>query len=171
MLLDIILLSLALVMCLVGVIGAVAPGLPGPPVSFVGLLLLVLCPGLSPTFSVLSFLLVSLLLAIVVTVLDFVAPVWFTKHSGGSKAGVRGATIGMIVGLVISFFGLFLAVILGPFIGAYVGEKMAGTPSDSAFKVACYSFLSFILTTGIKLIYGFAALGIVVYEGAGILFS
>lgn len=170
MLLDIILLSLALVLCLVGVVGAVAPGVPGPPVSFVGLLLLVFCPGLSTAFPALSFVLVSLLLAIVVTVLDFVAPVWFTKRSGGCKAGVRGATIGMVLGLVASCFGFFLAVIIGPFIGAYVGEKYSGTPSDSAFKVACYSFLSFILTTGLKLIYGFAAMCVVVYEGVRILF-
>lgn len=169
--LDVILVIIALVLCFVGVVGAVAPALPGPPVSFVGLLLLAFCPSLNMPFAVVPFVLVALLVMIVVTLLDFYAPVWFTKRMGGSKAGTKGATIGMVLGVVASFFGFFLGVLIGPFLGAYLGELSAGVSSDRAFKVACYSFLSFIVTTGAKLLYGLAALAFVLYEAFGMLFS
>ena len=171
MLLDIILLSLAIILCIVGVVGAIVPGVPGPPISFVGFLLFVFCPGLDASFPATTSVLVTLLLAIVVTVLDFVAPVWFTKLTGGSKAGVWGATIGMIAGLVVSCLGFFIAILIGPFIGAYLGEKYAGASSDNAFRVACYSFLSFILTTGVKLLYSFAVMAVVVYKGVSMFFA
>lgn len=171
MLLDVILLFLALVMCLIGLIGAIVPGIPGPPISFVGIVLLVLCPGLDPSFPIATYVIVSLFIAAAVTLLDFVAPVWLTKRSGGSKSGVRGATIGMIAGFVASCFGFFIGILLGPFLGAYIGEVNAGTPRDKALRIACFSFLSFLLTTGLKMVYSFAVLAIVLYEGFALLFS
>lgn len=168
--LDVILILLALVLCLVGIVGAIVPALPGPPVSWVGLLLMAFCPSLEMSFPLVPFVVVALLVMVAVTILDFVAPVWVTKRMGGSKAGTNGATVGMILGVVASCFGFFLGVLIGPFLGAYLGELSAGVPSEKAFKVACYSFLSFILTTGLKMLYGFAALAFVVYEGVGMLF-
>ncbi len=168
--LDIVLLLLALLLCLIGVAGAIIPALPGPPVSWAGLLLLVFCPSLDMPFPTVPFVIVSLLLMVAVTVIDFVAPVWMTKRMGGSKAGTNGATIGMVLGVVASCMGFFLGILIGPFLGAYIGELMAGVPSGKAFKVACYSFLSFILTTGLKMLYGFAALAFVVYQGVAMLF-
>lgn len=168
--LDIVLLLLALLLCLIGVAGAIIPALPGPPVSWAGLLLLAFCPSLDMPFPTVPFVIVSLLLMVAVTVIDFVAPVWMTKRMGGSKAGTNGATIGMVLGVVASCMGFFLGILIGPFLGAYIGELTAGVPSGKAFKVACYSFLSFILTTGLKMLYGFAALAFVVYQGVAMLF-
>ena len=33
-------------------------------------------------------------MAVVVTILDYVVPIWGTKRFGGSKYGMRGATVG-----------------------------------------------------------------------------
>jgi uncharacterized protein YqgC (DUF456 family) len=165
MVFDIILLVVALLLCIVGIIGAIVPSMPGPPISFIGHALLLLCPGIETTFFVVLSVVISLLLAVVVTILDYLAPVWFTKVSGGSKTGVWGATIGMVLGLIAALFGFVVAIIIGPFIGAFIGEKISGTSWGRSFVIASCSLISFVLTTGLKLVYGLAVLAVVMYEG------
>lgn len=142
---EYIILFIALICAIVGVIGAVLPALPGPPLSFVGVLILFLC---SSEVSIVTLVVLGLAAALI-TLLDYVAPIWLTKRVGGSKYSMWGAGIGMFVGLFFSLPG----IILGPFIGALIGEYMAGTPKDKALKVAFMSFVSFMLTTGIKFVY------------------
>ncbi len=142
---EYIILFIALICAIVGVIGAVLPALPGPPLSFVGVLILFLC---SSEVSIVTLVVLGLAAALI-TLLDYVAPIWLTKRVGGSKYSMWGAGIGMLVGLFFSLPG----IILGPFIGALIGEYMAGTPKDKALKVAFMSFVSFMLTTGIKFVY------------------
>ncbi len=149
---------LALLFALVGIIGAVAPVLPGPPLSFVSLLLLYFCNG--HEISTMS-LVVAGIFAVVITLLDYIAPVWMTKKSGGSKYGTWGATIGLVFGLFLGLPG----IIIGPFLGAYIGEILAETPSQKAFKVACMSFVAFMLTSGIKFAYSVYILFVVFVEG------
>lgn len=152
---DILLVILALLFAVIGVIGAVLPGLPGTPISFVALLLLFFCNGneISTTTIIING-----ILATIITLLDYVAPVWFAKRSGGTKYGTWGTTIGLIVGLFLGLPG----ILLGPFLGAYIGELIAKTPSDKALKVATMSFVAFMLTTGIKAVYGIYILVITV---------
>lgn len=160
---DYIYIFLSLLFAVTGVAGAIVPVLPGPPISYVGLLLLLLCDGCGinmPTVVIAG------VLAVVVTLFDYVAPVWFTKRSGGSKAGVWGATLGLLVGFFFSVPG----IILGPFIGAFLGELYAKTPADKALGVSFVSFIAFIVTTGFKLIYAIALLVIIVKECVGIIF-
>ncbi len=161
---DTLLLILALLLALIGAIGAVLPGLPGTPVSFIALLLLIFCDGNDITTTAL---IINGILTVVITALDYVAPVWLTKKSGGSKYGTWGTTIGLVIGM---FFGL-PGILLGPFLGAYIGELIAKTPSDKAFKVATMSFVAFMLTTGIKAAYGIYVLVITFSNGWDILFK
>ena len=163
MFMNILLLILALLFAIVGIIGAVAPVLPGPPLSFVALLMLMFCDGndLSNTTII-----VAGVVAVVVTILDYVAPVWLTKKTGGSKYGTWGATIGLVVGI----FGGLIGVLIGPFLGAYIGELIAKTPSSKALKVASMSFVAFMLTSGLKFAYGVYILVLVVSNGWEILF-
>ena len=160
---DIILVILALILAIVGIIGAVAPVIPGPPISFVALLLLKLCDGntVSPTSMI-----VTGVIAVAITVLDYVAPVWLTKRSGGSKYGTWGATIGLLMGMFAGLPG----VLLGPFLGAYIGELAARKSSDKAFKIACMSFVAFMLTSGLKFIYGVSILVMTISKGWDIIF-
>lgn len=151
------LIIIAVVLAIVGFLGAIIPGIPGTPLSFIALLLLFFIPEMKYTT---VFILVMGFLCAVITVLDYVIPIYGTKKLGGTKMGVRGSTIGLIVsilvlpllGVVIGPFGIG-GIILGPFVGAYIGEIMAGN-SENAFRSAIGSFLGFLAGTFIKIIYG-----------------
>lgn len=142
---EYLIIIIALLCALIGVIGSVVPALPGPPISFVGILLLYFCGEEVST----TTLVVTGIIAAVITVLDYIAPIWLTKKVGGSKLSMWGAGIGMFVGLFLGPLG----IILGPFIGALIGELIAGNSDGKALTVAFMSFISFMLTTGIKLVY------------------
>lgn len=144
---EYLLVVLALVFALAGMAGAVLPVIPGTPISFVALLMLLFCDGNEIGT---AQLIIAGVAAAVVMVLDYVAPIWFTKKFGGSKYGMWGATAGLVLGF---FFGP-VGVIAGPFLGAYVGELLTDTEPSKAFRVACMTFVAFMLTTGLKLIYG-----------------
>ena len=160
---EIFLVIIALILAFAGIIGAVAPILPGPPLSFVALLILDFCDGNDVSTTTL---IVTGVLAAVITVLDYIAPVWLTKKNGGSRYGTWGATIGLIIGLFAGLPG----ILLGPFLGAYIGEIIAKTPSSKAFNVACMSFIAFMLTSGIKFIYSIYILVMIITKGWGIIF-
>jgi len=136
---------LGIVFILAGIAGCILPVIPGPPLSWAGLLLLHWTRFAQ--FSA-TFLLVMACLAIAVTVLDYIIPVWGTKKFGGSKAGMWGATIGIFAGI---FFFPPVGIIVGPFIGAVLGEIIAGKESGPALKAGLGSFIGFLLSTGLKL--------------------
>lgn len=138
--------SLALIFAIVGLLGAVLPAIPGPPVSYAAALLLLLCDEASLPA---TFFVVSGVAMLVITVVDYLLPVWFTQLSGGSRESVRGALVGMLIGL----FFLPLGIVVGPFIGAFLGEYIACSRSGKAFKVASLSLVAFIVTTVLKLVY------------------
>ena len=160
---DILLVILALVFALIGFIGAVLPGLPGTPISFVAMIMLIYCNGNDIST---SHIIICGILAIAITVLDYIAPVWFAKKSGGTKYGTWGTTIGLVVGMFLGIPG----ILLGPFLGAYIGELIAKTPSNQALKVAAMAFVAFMLTTGIKVVYGVYMLVVTIKHGWNILF-
>jgi uncharacterized protein YqgC (DUF456 family) len=141
---DYILLILGIIFMIIGIIGCLVPILPGPPFSFLGLIFLHLTRFAHFT----TPLLITLgAVAVVVTVLDYVFPLWWTKKFGGSKYGTRGATIGLIIG----FFLGPLGIILGPVIGAFVGEMIFKDDIDYAFKAGFGSLLGFVTGIGLKL--------------------
>ena len=148
-----VLIVIALLLALVGILGSVIPGLPGPPVSWVALLLL----GFTTVadYSVLQ-LVVAAVIAIIITVLDYVVPAISTKKNGGSKAGVWGCNIGLVISIIGLPFGPqgLLGVIAWPFVGALVGELLSGKASKQAFRAAWGAFLGFLTGTGLKLVYG-----------------
>ena len=160
---DILLVILALALAIIGIIGAVAPVLPGPPLGFLALLLLKFCSG--NDISTTSVILVGIIAGLI-TIVDYIAPVWLTNTTGGSKQGTLGATIGLIIGMFAGLPG----ILLGPFLGAYIGEIAAKTPSEKAFKVASMSFVAFMLTSGLKFAYGAYILVKVISYGWEILF-
>jgi uncharacterized protein YqgC (DUF456 family) len=146
---DYFLLIAGSLMMLVGILGCLLPVLPGPPLSWVGLLLLNISRFGNFSF---QFLVIMAVVAVVVTVLDYVVPVWGTKRFGGSRAGIWGATLGLIGGI---FFMPPAGIILGPFLGALIGELIIGTDSRASVRSAFGSFVGFLLGTGLKLIASF----------------
>ncbi len=153
---DYFLLSIAIIILLLGLIGCLLPVLPGPPLSFVAILILHFTKFADFSGRELFF---FGTLALVVQILDYVVPVWGTKKFGGSKYGTWGAILGLIagifvlpaLGLVLGPFGL-LGILGGPFVGALIGEKMAGKDSDSAMRAAFGSFIGFLAGTFMKLV-------------------
>ena len=143
---------LAILFGIVGVIGSVAPALPGPPLSWVGLLILYIwgagTNGAGESLST-TLLLAWLGIVIVVSIVDYIVPAWFTKVTGGSKYGGWGAIIGLFVGLIYPPIGMIMGSILGAFLAELIfAQKDAATSVKSAFG----AFLGFMFGTGIKLI-------------------
>jgi hypothetical protein len=141
---DYILLILGIIFMIIGIIGCLVPVLPGPPLSFLGLISL----HLSRFGHFTTPILITLgVITIVVTIMDYIVPVWGTKKFGGSKYGTKGATIGLIIG----FFLGPLGIILGPLIGAFVGEMIFKDDLSYAFKAGFGSLLGFLTGIGLKL--------------------
>ena len=111
---DIILIIIASLLMVLGIIGSFLPILPGPFSSWVGLLLLYFTETI-PTN--LTLIIITFIIVIVITVLDYVIPSIGTKHFGGTKAGVIGTSIGLVVGLLAPIPG---GIIIGPFLGAFI---------------------------------------------------
>lgn len=133
---------------LVGFIGSILPVIPGPPISWVGLLLLKWTDFVNDHGAAYeNALWILLFFVILVTILDYVVPIMGTKKYGGSKRGVWGAAIGVVVGL---FFGP-LGIIIGPFLGAYIGEITTGKKKREALRAAWGAFVGFLLGVGMKL--------------------
>ena len=141
---DYILLIFGILLLIMGIIGCLVPILPGPPFSFIGLILLHLTRFGHFTNSTLITLGI---IAIVVTIMDYIVPIWGTKKLGGSKYGTRGATVGLIIGF---FFGP-LGIIIGPFLGAFIGEMIFKDDVNYAFKAGFGSLLGFLMGIGLKL--------------------
>ena len=137
---------IAVILGIVGLVGCVLPVIPGPPLSWLGLLLVFLT---GPEGMTTTFLIVWLVITVVVTVLDYVAPAWITTKTGGSKAAGRGSFVGLILGLL--FFPPW-GMIAGSFLGALVSEIVFnGRDVAGSLKPAFGSFLGFLLSTGLKL--------------------
>lgn len=161
---ETLLIILALVCGIIGIAGAVLPAMPGAPLSFIGLLLLLPCEGVDISNTTLWM--AGIFLA-VVSILDYIAPVWLTNLSGGSKQASRGAMAGLIAGL---FFFPPWGLVLGPFVGAFIGELMESASKGKALRVALMSFVGFVLTTGMKIIYGGILLFVIVKEVIQLIF-
>ncbi|MFO7722096.1 MAG: DUF456 domain-containing protein [Bacteroidales bacterium] len=132
---------------ILGVLGCVLPIIPGPPVAFVSLLLLQITEKDQRPFSV-QTLVIWGIVVIIVTVLDYIVPVWGTKKFGGTRYGTWGSTIGLIIGLFFAPWGL----ILGPFGGAVVGELLGGQSSSHALRAGFGSFIGFLTGVLLKLV-------------------
>ncbi|MFZ2338810.1 MAG: DUF456 domain-containing protein [Bacteroidales bacterium] len=135
---------MAVILVIVGIIGCLAPVLPGPPLSYAGLIVLHFT-----RFAEFSnnLLIVLAIVVIVVTIFDYIVPVWGTKKFGGTKYGTRGATVGLVIGLFLGPFG----IVIGPFIGAVVGELIFKDDMKYAIKAGFGSLLGFLTGVGLKL--------------------
>jgi hypothetical protein len=169
---EIILIVLAFLFLLAGLVGSIVPAIPGPPLSFIGLLLLQWSGRAD--FSIV-FLVVWAVITVAITVIDNILPAWMTKKFGGSRLAVIGSVLGLIAGMI--FFAP-IGILLGPFLGALTGEMINNAIQNKhnqdnnignakALKAALGAFLAFILGTGAKLIIG----AMMIYYAVRALFS
>ena len=144
MVFDILLAVLGFCFIVGGLLGCIIPAMPGPPLSYVALLLLQATRFADFTV---QFLLITAMVTIVITVVDYILPVWGTKKWGGSRAG----TIGAILGLLLGLFFTPVGIIAGPFAGAVAGELIAGRDTNDALRSGFGSFVGFLFGTVMKL--------------------
>ncbi|MCU4187642.1 DUF456 domain-containing protein [Flavobacterium sp. HXWNR29] len=149
------LLILGFILMLVGIIGSILPALPGPPISWVGILMLYLCESISINYWILA---VTLLIAFIIGILDYIIPAKGTKYFGGSKYGIWGTNIGLVVGI---FAPIPFGFLIGPFVGALVGELIYNSQEKGrAFKAATGSFIGFLAGTFMKVLVSLLFLGL-----------
>ena len=149
---ETLIIVLAILAGVLGIAGSILPGLPGTPISWVGMLLLyVWGSGVNAAGNPMSLqtLIIWGVVVLIVSVVDYVVPMYFTKLTGGSKYAERGALIGLVAGIILTQIGM----IAGSFLGEFIAEVQWGKKSSSeALLAALGSFLGFILGTGIKTI-------------------
>ncbi|WP_323787090.1 DUF456 domain-containing protein [Psychroserpens sp.] len=155
---DIFLTILAAFFMILGIIGSFLPILPGPLTSWIGLLILHLTDVIPMNW---TFLIITLIVAIIIWILDYIIPAMGTKRFGGSKAGMIGTSIGLIIGLLSPIPG---GIIIGPFVGALVGELLNKSEFDKALKAAFGSFLGFLASTFVKFIVALIFLGLFIVK-------
>jgi uncharacterized protein YqgC (DUF456 family) len=111
-----------------GVVGCVLPALPGPPLNWLGFLLLRLALHEPPSWTLVGVLGV---VAGVATALDYVVPARGAKKAGATRLGVWGSVLGMIIGMI--WFPPF-GMIVGAFVGAVAGELILSRATGESFK-------------------------------------
>ena len=149
---DIVLISLGAICIFAGIIGSFVPIIPGPPLSWIGLLLLQYTSNVY--FSPL-FIGATGVIALLATLLDYYFPVLGTKKYGGSKGGIWGAIMGLLFAIFFPIFGP-LGFLIWPFLGAFVGELSQQKNQKNALRAAWGSFIGFLAGTLIKLIISMA---------------
>lgn len=152
---DALLLILGLICMIGGILGSFLPVLPGPGLSWLGLLLLYLTEAVKMNYWILG---ISLLITIIISILDYVIPAQGTKRFGGSSYGVWGTNIGLVVGI---FAPIPFGFIIGPFVGAWVGELIYNSRDQKrAWKAATGSFIGFLASSFMKFVVCVAFLGL-----------
>jgi len=143
---DVVLIIIGIILILIGIIGCIIPGIPGPPIAYVGILVQVF--KTENPFTT-KFLIIWAVITVAVSILDYVVPAIGTKKFGGSKRGIWGSIIGLFVGI---FFFPPIGLIIGPFLGAFLGELTGGKETQSALKAGFGSFIGFITGVALKLV-------------------
>lgn len=161
---DILIVIIAIALGFIGLLGCIVPVIPGPPLSYLGLLILYLWHNPAQEAGVAvaggitgKFMLIWLGITVAVTILDYIVPVFFTKVTGGSKEAVRWSIAGTIIGML--FFPPF-GIITGAFLGAFLGEIIVHNKNLGASLLSGIgSLIGFVFGIGIK----FAACGTMMY--------
>ncbi|QBN18985.1 DUF456 domain-containing protein [Flavobacterium nackdongense] len=165
---DLVLLIIGFVLMILGIFGSFMPVLPGPSLSWLGLVLLYFTTAIEVNYWILG---ISLVITVLISVLDYVIPAKGTKKFGGSSYGIWGTNIGLVVGI---FAPIPFGFIIGPFLGAFIGELMYDYKDHGrALKAATGSFIGFLASSFMKFVVCMVFLGLyiwIVWEHKAILF-
>jgi uncharacterized protein YqgC (DUF456 family) len=144
---DLLLLTIGFVFMIIGVFGSFLPVLPGPSISWLGLLLLYYTNTVQANYWILG---ITLLFTVIISILDYIIPAQGTKKFGGSSYGIWGTNIGLILGI---FAPIPFGFIIGPFVGAFIGELIYDYKDhERALKAATGSFIGFLASSFMKFV-------------------
>ena len=146
------LLIVAAILMVIGIIGSVVPVIPGPALSFAGLVLLFVEKG-SDDISLFSLILFAIMMALLI-VIDYVAPILGAKFAGASKDAIIWAICGALLGIII--FPL-LGIFIGAIVGAIIGEMQSGKKFGEAAKAGVGVVVGGAMTIILQLAYSVVA--------------
>ena len=147
-----IVLFIGAVLVIFGIIGSVFPGIPGPVLSYAGIVLLFVVKG-SEIISVWHLITFGILL-IFLLLADYLAPILGARLAGSGKKGIYGAIIGALIGIFfIPPFGIFL----GALVGAVIGEYYSGKRLVESLKAGLGVILSSVVILAAQIVYSVAA--------------
>ena len=127
---------ITIVLFAVGLIGTIAPILPGTTIILAAAVIHRLMLGAEKSIGW-GTIIVLVLLTLATYALDIFAGYFGAKYFGATKWGMFGAILGAIVGLFFGVIGLFV----GPVIGAVAGEFIAGKRMIDAGRAGWGSLL------------------------------
>jgi uncharacterized protein YqgC (DUF456 family) len=145
-LLETVAIIIGSIFVLVGIAGCVLPILPGPVLIFLGLLVLAVLKDFSSPLTP-TLMIVMAILTVVVTIGDYLIPLWGAKKYGTSKWGIWGSVAGMAIGLFFSPFGM----LLGAFIGAVAVECLVQKEKSKALKAGWGVIIGGLVGAALKL--------------------
>jgi len=146
---------ITIVLFAVGLIGTIAPILPGTTIILAAAVIHRLMLGAEKSIGW-GTIIVLVLLTLATYALDIFAGYFGAKYFGATKWGMFGAILGAIVGLFFGVIGLFV----GPVIGAVAGEFIAGKRMIDAGRAGWGSLLENIGGMLAKLIIGLSMIAI-----------
>lgn len=115
---------LVIAVMLVGVVGAIIPGLPGTSLILLAIAVWYIATGFAgvgwPLIAIFSILILS-------AVVDFLATYWGPQRLGASKWAQYGAMAGLALGIfgllpALPLGGPLFGILIGPILGAFFGE-------------------------------------------------
>lgn len=142
------------VLMLIALVGVFVPMIPGVALAWLGLFIYAIGTGFTKVS--LATIVIFLVMAVLITLIDFLAPMLGAKKYRATKFGILGAFLGLLVGIVfLSFWG----IIIGPFIGAFTLELIARRRVDIALRSATGTFVGFLAGTLVKTIFLLVMIG------------
>lgn len=131
-------LSIAVVLMLIGLAGSVLPGIPGAPLILAAAVGHRLYFGQAgPSTLVLGLLAGLTLLSLG---LDYLATMIGAKKLGATWRGMVGAALGGLIGLILGPVGL----LVGPLVGATALEMLSGRDIESASRAGAGAFIGLL---------------------------
>lgn len=158
----------------VGIIGAVVPGIPGTSLILIAILIWGAVQGSLGSVSL------PLIVAIAVLLLgigiDFLATLWGAQRAGASKWGQIGAFVGLMVGILgllpaLPVGGPLLGILLGPLLGAIAGEYLYRRDLQLAFKAGLGIVVGSLVGNLIQGLLAIATVGVFLFATWGQVFA
>src|SRR5688500_4798662 len=130
---------------LFGIIGSIAPFLPGPPLAW--FVLLIYAAFTRFEYASVTGVAVLGVLTLFNILFNIFLPALAAKGYKASKQSAWGAIIGGIIGIFAGPLGIFI----GPFLGAFIGEYIAVADKDKALKAAKAALIGMVIGTVFQL--------------------
>jgi uncharacterized protein len=139
----------ALVLIVVGLVGAILPALPGIPLIFAGIWMIAAADGYRHLG---KWWLISIAaVGCVGLASDLLGAAFGAKRVGASRLAIVGAIIGMVIGI---FFGV-IGLLVGPFLGALAGELASGKTLSRSAHVGVSTWIGLLFGALMKLVTSF----------------